>query len=65
MPSSVRHLVSVVCGNDIYKSRFAEGVELAVKDYCDAVRDRGLGHFAVVGMPAAIKTNASLTIASS
>ena len=52
VPSSARFLVSVVCGNDVYNSRFNETMGSAVEDYCVQERGRSLMHFAIAGISA-------------
>ena len=53
VPSSARFLISVVCGNDVYNSRFRGSMRFAVDEFCAGARDRCLVHFAVVGMSSA------------
>ena len=53
VPSTARFLISVVCGNDVYTSRFRDGMHFAVDEFCAEARGRFLTHFAVVGMSSA------------
>ena len=53
VPGTARFLVSVVCGNDVYNSRFRESMRFAVDSFCTEARGRILTHFAVVGMSSA------------
>ena len=53
VPDGVRYVISVLCGNDIYASRFDEYLKLAISDYVEAVDVKVPTHYAVVGMSAA------------
>ena len=53
MSGSVRYVVSVICGNDIYQSSFDSALKLAIGNYVDAVDLKAATHYAVVGMSAA------------
>ena len=53
VPSTARFLISVVCGNDVYNSRFRDSMRFAVDGFCTEARGRFLTHFAVVGMSSA------------
>ena len=53
VPGGVRYVISVICGNDIYRSSFDEALALAIGDYAEAVGLKAQTHFAVVGMSAA------------
>ncbi len=53
VPDGVRFLISVICGNDIYRSPFTEDLQLAAEDFCAAVREKAQVHYAAVGMSAA------------
>ena len=50
---SVRYVVSVICGNDIYQSSFDGALRLAIGNYVDAVDLKAATHYAVGGMSAA------------
>lgn len=53
VPQTARFLVSVVCGNDVYSSRFRDSMRFAVDDFCSEAHGRFLTHFAVVGISSA------------
>ena len=53
VPGSVRYVISVICGNDIYQSSFDGALRLAIGNYVDAVDLKATTHYAVVGMSAA------------
>ena len=53
VPVGVRYVISVICGNDIYRSSFDEALVPAISDYVDAADLKASTQYAVVGMSAA------------